>query len=631
MYCKSKKLETFVVYLLVLFVGICLLSFFACPVLADEYIRSFSSEIQIYEDGAIRVTETIIANCEGKNIRHGIYREIPIKYNKGLGLVLDSHFNLLSVEIDGKRASYHTKINGFNIRIYMGSSRQYISKGMHEFKLSYEMEGMLSFFKDFDELYWNVTGNEWNFAIHKASAIITLPRPAGFVRYAIYTGRKGAKGKMARLVSKDDESIEFETTDILLPGEGFTVAVAWPKGVVIEPSSTERLMALVRDNKFFMLGIFFAVGAFCYYLFAWYKVGRDPDIGPVVPRFNPPEGLSPQAARFIRKMGWDDKNLAVTLVNLAVKGAVKLEEKPKYVVVKKEKPPFREPLDKTEEEFMWAFFGPYWDISLKRSEAENITAGIESLKKSMSRKYERVYFLANMKYMIPGFLLSFCGILCLGLAGQDLFGGLFISFWLFTWSTITAGLLIGAIKAAKAGSYKSLPIAIIFNFGTLVGCFIYSMFISVPALVLFISILVMNALFFYLMKAPTMKGSKVIAELEGFRMFLKTAEAKRLEVLTPPDKLPELFERYLPWAMALDVENTWGRRFEQIMKELGQEHVHTPSWYSGSHISSYSALSTGISSSVYSSLTAATAPSSSGSGGGGGAGGGGGGGGGGGW
>lgn len=142
-----------------------------------------------------------------------------------------------------------------------------------------------------------------------------------------------------------------------------------------------------------------------------------------------------------------------------------------------------------------------------------------------------------------------------------------------------------------------------------------------------------NLLFYNLLKAPTTIGRKVMDELEGLKLFLSVAEKDRLNVLNPPDKTPALFERFLPWALALGVEQQWCEQFSEILKEMGRDEGYAPLWYnSSSNFSSQSfASSLGNTLSATISSSSRAPGSSSGSGGGGSSGGGGGGGGGGGW
>jgi uncharacterized membrane protein len=180
-------------------------------------------------------------------------------------------------------------------------------------------------------------------------------------------------------------------------------------------------------------------------------------------------------------------------------------------------------------------------------------------------------------------------------------------------------------------SLFSLP----FIAGEIVGIVLFTTMTSLLSILLVLSIVVTNFVFYRLLKAPTLLGRRMMDHIEGFKMYLETAEEERLNMMTAPEKTPELFEKFLPYALALDVENNWAEKFNDVLSKSGQVESYSPSWYMGRSWSSIG--SSGFASSLGSSLSgaissSATAPgSSSGSGGGGSSGGGGGGGGGGGW
>ncbi|MBK8009688.1 MAG: DUF2207 domain-containing protein [Rhizobiales bacterium] len=122
---------------------------------------------------------------------------------------------------------------------------------------------------------------------------------------------------------------------------------------------------------------------------------------------------------------------------------------------------------------------------------------------------------------------------------------------------------------------------------------------------------------FYLewMEAPTKEGRRLLDHIEGFREYLSTAgEGPRLEALNPPDKTPELFERMLPYAIALDVENSWAEKFKNVLAAAALAPAAAASavaishWYSGNR--DWSRDLGGVTSSVSSSLTTAVASSS---------------------
>ncbi len=607
-----------------------------------EVITNFQSQIEVQPDGAVVVQEIITANCLGKSIRHGIYRDLPIEYNldKWPFFKFRPRLTILDVEIDGERAPYHTKKSSGMLRIYIGSRTRLLPTGPHTFVLTYRVERMIRFFKDFDELYWNVTGSGWAFPILKAEATVILPESSGFIRYATYTGRPGSRQTMARVVDETGRQIKFETTSPLYPGNDFTIAVAWPKGVVNEPSALSKIWFFIRDNFWQLGAITLLIIVIAYYIYAWKQVGKDPELGPIVPRFNPPKNIGPSAGRFIRNMGFDNKTFATCLVNLAVKGVVRIKKTDREYQIEKTDLAPKEKLTEGEDKVLHALLSASRVVTLSQANRSKINSAMEILKESLRRRYEMVYFLTNRQYVIPGLVLSALALLMLAARAQEIIPAIFITVWLTFWagfSIMLAGNTLVGLKGLssmpwrqKIATFRNVVFSLMFLLGIAVGGSFYYMLMGATSLVIYGLLAIVNLVFYHLMKAPTMKGAKILAELEGFRMFLKTAEAPRLEALTPPDKAPELFEKYLPWAMALDVENEWAERFQEYLKAAGMPPVQ-PAWYYGPHYYNMSSISSSLGQGLNSAISTATISTSSGSGGGGSSGGGGGGGGGGGW
>jgi uncharacterized membrane protein len=155
---------------------------------------------------------------------------------------------------------------------------------------------------------------------------------------------------------------------------------------------------------------------------------------------------------------------------------------------------------------------------------------------------------------------------------------------------------------------------------------------SLLAIACLLGAVLLNVGFYQWLKAPTLAGRKLLDKIEGFRDYLEMAEKDEMNLRNPPDRIPELFEIYLPYAVALDVEQQWAEKFSTVFAQLEKDGRHySPAWYHG-HDFSVAGIGDFASSFASSVSSAATPPgSSSGSGGGGSSGGGGGGGGGGGW
>lgn len=626
------------------FVFIFLLSF-PITVHASEVIKDFESTVVVNQDASITVTEKIQAVCLGHNIKHGIYRDIPYKYHTSSGYQTDTHLKVLDVKIDGRRADFHQVVRTPFVRIYMGNKKIFLPHGMHSFEITYTMKRMVGFFDKYDELYWNVTGNQWAFPIERASVVIILPKDTRFMQFATYTGRLGSKKTMARVTDKGPRSIAFETTAPLNPGEGFTVAAAWPPGIIERPTDVEKILYFLWDNISLAVGLIGTCITFLYFFITWKKVGKDPEKGTVVPIFEPPKAFGPAAARYIMKMGFDDKVFSAAVISLAVKGYLTIkDEHGKYTLIRRRDGAKGE-LSEGEKSLFAKLFSRYDEVSLDSSNASTIQSALKALQKNLTAHFERIYFYSNRKQLIPGLVLSLLTLFGMALGSEDIFGAAFMSVWLSGWSGFSAFLALSAYNALKSafaakqfGSFKQALkptlFALPFTFFWFVGCLFYAKLAGFSSLVVFIALISINIFFYQIMKAPTMHGRKMMDILEGFQMFLETAEKYRLKTLTAPGKLPELFEKYLPWAVALDVENQWTEKFNNYLKDATTpetERAYSPTWYVGSFhtpTALTSSLGSGISSAV---ASASVSGSGSGSSGGGFSGGGGGGGGGGGW
>ncbi|MGH6907360.1 MAG: DUF2207 domain-containing protein, partial [Aestuariivirga sp.] len=309
-----------------LLLGLSLLLAIAVNAAAEERIENFLSDVTVNADASLTVRETITVTSEGYDIRHGILRDFPTIYSDRHGQRVRVGFDVLEVTRDGRPEPYAVESISNGKRIKIGDGDIYLADGSHGYRIVYRTTRQLGFFDDFDELYWNVTGNGWTFSIESATAIIRLPPGARIAQHAEYTGRQGSAANDSRVITATGSEYHAVTTRRLEAGEGFTIAVAWQKGIVTAPSEGDRWSWWLVDNAgiLALIGTLIASGAF--YIFAWNKAGRDPPRGTIIPLFAPPDNLAPAGARFIWKQGFDDKAFAAALVGLAVKGRVKIAD-----------------------------------------------------------------------------------------------------------------------------------------------------------------------------------------------------------------------------------------------------------------------------------------------------------------
>ncbi len=618
------------------------------PVQAEERITSFISQVDVLPDGQLVVAETITVVAEGNRIRRGIYRDFPTDYSDDRGHAYRVRFSVVSVERDGSSEPFHTQKVANGVRVYMGAKDVIIPHGFHTYTLRYITSRQIGYFVDHDELYWNVTGNGWSFAIEQAAVTVTLPSPGNIQDFQLYTGRSGSRQAKGRLVERDTDSITLETTAPLAAGEGLTVVVSWPKGLIKQPGSVQQGFWLLRDNFTTTSGFIGLLVLIGYFIFSWNQVGRDPRSGPVIPLFTPPGDISPAAGRFILKMGFDQKSFAAVLVNMAVKGRLKIEQKgDEYTLHLLTRGVER--LTSGERAVQKKLFAGDDTLKLEQKNNSVIRAAVSGLKKTLRRDLVNTYFKENRARLVPGILISLFILLMVVLSGDDFKETAFITLWMAGWSTGVMVLFIQMVRAWRAALIPGSDFAakkraaartlffLPFFAGLLMGTFVLLTNIALPALLILLLTLTVNFLFAWLLKAPTLSGRKIMDQLEGLRMYMSVAEKERLNMFNPPNKTPELFEQLLPWALALDVEQQWCAQFAEILDQAGmKEGSYQPLWYSSSHGFSSSSFSSALGGSLSASIaSSATAPGSSSgfsSGGGGGfSGGGGGGGGGGGW
>lgn len=614
---------------------------------AEERILDFSSHVAVQRDGSLLVAETITVNAEGDRIRRGIYRDFPTRYQGPRGGRVRVGFDLIGVTRNGEPEPAATESIGNGVRIRIGQEDVLLPSGEHRYVIRYRTDRQLGRFEDFDELYWNVTGNGWMFPIDQAEARITLPSPARFGQRAVYTGPQGATGKQAEVVEKRPGEILFRTTAPLAPYDGLTVAVAWPKGVVAEPSAADRQRWWLADYGPPLAGALALLGILAFYYVAWKRAGRDPRPGTVVPLFSPPDDLSPAAMRYVWKMGADNRAFAAALVDLGVKGHVRLvEEEGGWFSSDKtriERLAGAAPLPAAEEAMLRELAMTGQSIAMDNEHHAKFSAAKKALNEDYKKRFEGRLFHRNWGWAVAGLLVWVAGVWLTSAAVAAATGAVDMTMIAVSLGAITTAALLSLAMANSSATGKCLLVIGAFIFAALALATGFPVFFAalesgwwlpllLPALALPV---VISALWW--MSAPTIEGRGVLDRIAGFRQYLSIAEGERLDRMTQPEDTPEIFERYLPYAIALGVENRWADRFRSVLAaaSVQQGGGQGFAWYSGSHNpwddtgSFVDDVGSSLSSAVSS---ASTAPgSSSGSGGGGSSGGGGGGGGGGGW
>ena len=602
---------------------------------AEERILRFDSDIAVGRDGTLDVTETIRVRVENIRINHGIYRDFPTKYRATGGRRVKIGFQLTDTWLDGQPEPNQVETLTNGVRIRIGSADRTVSPGEHTYTIRYRATRMIGRFDGYDELYWNATGSGWDFPIDRASATVRLPSPARFGQRAAYTGPQGSTESSARVSAEEPGSIRFDTTRPLYSHEGLTIAVAFPKDVVAAPSESDRLGWLLSDWGPPLIGSLGLAGIFGYLFYAWNKAGRDPRPGTVVPLFSPPDDLTPAAMRYIVQQKFDNRAFAAALVDAAVKGHVRLVEEDggwfsgNERRIERIEMPGATPLDAPEQAALNLLVGPNDSLVMEQKNHSTFSASIKALGARFAESYDGKLFLRNYGWIgaavvifVAAFWLAAATVVLAEGAGSQLLV-------LLSASGMAIGALIfhAAPKEQTSGRCLLHILALIFGgAGIAFGLPLIPQALTtgnwLPLAIPLIGLPFVISSFFW-MSAPTKEGRGVLDRIAGFKQYLSITERERLDRMQAPEDTLQLFERYLPYAIALGVENRWADRYTGLLAAAAAAPGASQGfvWYSGS--SSPWNDTGGFVDSIGSSLastvsSAATAPgSSSGSGGGG--------------
>ncbi|WP_298958890.1 DUF2207 domain-containing protein [uncultured Roseibium sp.] len=621
---------------------------------ADERILNYVSDIEVAASGNLTVTETITVRAEGDQIKRGIFRDIPLTAKSAGGRSYRVGFKLLSVMQDGRSAAHFTKENGAGVRIYIGEESILLRPGTYTYTIQYETDRQIRFFSSHDELYWNVTGNEWAFPIDEASARVVLPEGVRATDWTGYTGFFGATGQDYSAQPGDNgHEIVFSTTAPLSPEEGLTVVVTMPVGSIAQPTGTRKLLQIAGDFRTELIGGAGVLLVWLYYLWAWLRAGRDPAKGVIFPRFKPPSGMSPALMRYVYKRGLGGGWVALSAacLNLAVKKRLRLDDSDGDMTISliSEGPEGRKPgegLPKGEaalEKWLHRRDAP---LALNERNGKSIQLLGSTFTSAIVSENHNVYFRNNGGYLFPGVLLSL-----LTIAGLFVFVPVaenereFLIMLLFFSVFATAfAAVIGLLVLEGARLIWRLMLTFAILGVALLGASLLAGLVTgalgtMQAVPVVVALLISgNILFFSIIGAPTRQGRAMLDEIEGLRLYLTVAEKDRLNMSGVPDMSTVHFEALLPYAVALDVEKPWAEAFERWLSSAAGSATsasYNPHWYSGRTFDAHDisrsvgATASAMAGSFQSSLPAPSSSSSGSSGGS--SGGGGGGGGGGGW
>ena len=492
-------------------------------------IQKFESEITVTPDAKVDVTENITFQFKG-GPWHGVYRTIPVEYAGPNGLNYSLFLDVRSVtDGNGNKLKFESSRERQNrkLKIYIPDADNSVQTVI----IDYVVSDALRFFDDHDEFYWNVTGDLWDIPIDAASAHIVLPPAASNVRTNVFTGSFRSTGHEAT-AEVAGTGVDVNTTAPLRIHEGLTVAVAFDKGAVREPTSADKFFLYLRSNWAF----FIPIVAFVLMFWLWWTKGRDPRLRPITAQYEPPDKLTPGEVGTLVDNSVDMRDITASIVDLAVRGYLVIEEQQKdHLLGLTHSKEYVFHLKKSQAE--WNTLQPHEQDLLSGL----FSGGNAGDSVSLSELHHRFYT------SLPGIRNDiFASLLGHGYYTHrpDTVRSSYIGFG------IVAGVILIWGGTAIARSMGMAPTSFIVS-GILTGAIICG--------------------FGWFMPAHTQAGARALEGILGFEDFLNHVEADRFNRMI---KTPEMFEKFLPFAMALGVEKNWSNAFKNI-------YTQPPQWYQG--------------------------------------------------
>ena len=499
----------------------------------DLVFQHFDAQIYVHSDGTMDVTETMETQFIGS--WHGIYRTIPVEYSDPHGLNYTLVIEDVSATDDtGQKLKLEQNREGryVKFKIYVPAAED----ATRTITLHYRVLDAIRFFADHDELYWNVTGDEWQNAIELATGRIELPEGVTGLHAIAYTGVFGSHAQDAQ-VEVGSNYVQIRSTRRLGYRQGLTAVVGFDKGFVQPPSAGEQFMRFLRSN----LPLFIPVIAFFVMLWLWRTRGRDPERKAIAVQYEPPDKLTPGECGTLVDNEAAMRDITATLVDLAVKGYMTIEQKDEshllglthskeYIFHLKKPPGEWDSARSHEQEMLSALFDAGATPDVKLSDLQN------HFYRNLPAIRDRIF----NALMSDGYYLHRPDAVKQGYMG--------------------AGILIGFLMLAGTGFLSRVTgIA------------------SVTWIIAGVATGAVIAIFGWFMSARTITGARALEKVLGFEEFLGRVEKDQIERL---QKTPELFEKFLPYAMALQVEKKWVQAFSGIA-------VQPPQWYQGSYGSGF--------------------------------------------
>ncbi|MDD5639550.1 MAG: DUF2207 domain-containing protein [Candidatus Pacebacteria bacterium] len=499
-----------------------------------EEISNYQVDIQVNQDATVNIKENILYDFENEQ-RHGIIRAIPYQYKNSAGNFNLRYENFSVKDENNNDYNFSISFEDKNYKVKIGDEDILVT-GQKNYIINYTVKRAIGYFENHDELYWNAIGNEWTVPIKKASINMN---GFGINNVKCFYGDYGSQNECAVMQVKN---IYESTSENLDAGSGVTIAMSFNKGVIYEPTQSEKIIEFIKDN--WIVAIPFLVFIFLFYW--WFKYGRDPKgKGIIIAQYSPLPELSPLESKAVMDETVDTQKIASEIIFLAIKKYLIIEKTTEkklgifdsddYVFKKLKEPDSN--LTEFQNKLMVELFSDkdgkiIQEIALSSIKEHPQSMATFTTSEGPNMIYQKLtdekYFPNNpqtvrISYIIAGCLITFFSFIPLVI--NPFFG----------WINIAAIAISG----------------------------------------------IMVIIFGLVMPRKTMKGVTAKEYMLGLQKYISVAEAERIKFHNAPEKNPKHFEELLPYAIMFGLEKEWAKKFEGLN--------YNPSWYSGGNYSTFNA------------------------------------------
>ena len=556
-------------------------------------IRSLDSTITVFTSGSVEVREQLTLVTTGTTISRMLSQDVR---EVRQGARATPSWRVQHASIDGKPASWRmSSPSPSRLMLDIGTE---VAPGLHTLDLTFITDRFVMTGAGRADLTWDAT-SAWNAPV--AQTVVFIAPPPGAQRSLSGAGGSlqndiGRIGSVKALEDMDG-GVTIREDRPLAAGERLVVHAAWTGGFVHVPTAGMRADWFVRDWGGVVMGLLGLLLLAGYFQSAWSTVGRDPPRTAIIPRFDPPASMSPAAVRYVRRMSFDGTGFAANLLDLGARGVLTVTQDHDTTVLRRTDTPLDvlPPDERVMAECMFA--GAREALTVTQYEQPGLRSTREALRTYLSTHCRASYFGLHRNETLTGVGISFFTAILAGMAQATTRAGalayLSLLVWLSVWSAAVAFAWSSLVKTWKApqASTRVAPTsllgvltmdlatasqkkvqqadastALLFSAFWVVGAGMFFRVATVPVAILVIAMAILDVVYGHLMPSWTPRGRQVADEADGFALYLTIAEKDRMQWMHPPAKTPELLERYLPYALALGVQQEWAEQFRETVE-----------------------------------------------------------------